>query len=363
MGGDKARRIAIVGAGLAGLSAAIACARRGFEVTLIDRSPPGHEGTAVGVQGQALQVLDDYGLGEQVRASSTPLTGHFSDIPMVGCYRPDLVRLLAEEAARVGVACLYGSEAVAVGQEAGRAWVALEDGGRIAADLVVGADGIRSAIRGQLFGDEPEPAYAGQFHLRWIATGPHVANPPGMLVQDWGKYLGYPLPNERTYIIVVFNRAGTNRIPDAEAKALFSDYIRRFDDPYIQAWADRLGPDDEIRARPFEWLLLPGPWYKGRILLIGDAAHATTAHMSYGGGLALEDGAVLGTCLADADGLEPALADFMRRRFDRVQIVVRASVALSRGEQGIDVGEQERSLIPRAFALFTQDYREAAPAP
>ena len=87
-----------------------------------------------------------------------------------------------------------------------------------------------------------------------------------------------------------------------------------------------LGPDSQIVYRPLEWLLLPDPWYKGRIVLIGDAAHATTPHMASGAGLAVEDGVALADELAKTDDVAAALRLFMDRRFERAKLVVETSV-------------------------------------
>jgi 2-polyprenyl-6-methoxyphenol hydroxylase-like FAD-dependent oxidoreductase len=83
-----------------------------------------------------------------------------------------------------------------------------------------------------------------------------------------------------------------------------------------------------INYRPLEWMMVARPWYRGRVLLIGDAAHATTPHMASGAGLAVEDGIVLTLELAAAGTVEQALASFMERRFERARIVVENSVRI-----------------------------------
>jgi 2-polyprenyl-6-methoxyphenol hydroxylase-like FAD-dependent oxidoreductase len=83
-----------------------------------------------------------------------------------------------------------------------------------------------------------------------------------------------------------------------------------------------------INYRPLEAILLPKPWYRGRVVLIGDAAHATTPHLASGAGMAIEDGIVLADELSRTDSVDAGLARFMERRFDRGKLVVENSLRL-----------------------------------
>src|SRR5690606_27540068 len=95
---------------------------------------------------------------------------------------------------------------------------------------------------------------------------------------------------------------------------------------YVQQVRENLGEDSLVNYRPLEWLLLPTPWYNGRVVLIGDAVHATTPHMASGAGMAVEDGLVLGEELERHDDVGQALAAFTARRFERARLVVENSV-------------------------------------
>jgi 2-polyprenyl-6-methoxyphenol hydroxylase-like FAD-dependent oxidoreductase len=81
-----------------------------------------------------------------------------------------------------------------------------------------------------------------------------------------------------------------------------------------------------------ENLLLPSPWNKGRIIVIGDAAHATTPHLAQGAAMAIEDAVLLGSLVQRAGPIEPLLAEFMRRRFDRAKFVVESSDQIAKWE-------------------------------
>jgi 2-polyprenyl-6-methoxyphenol hydroxylase-like FAD-dependent oxidoreductase len=106
----------------------------------------------------------------------------------------------------------------------------------------------------------------------------------------------------------------------AELLAPFGGYV-----PQVRA---QLGPGSLVNYRPLEWVLLPAPWHKSRIVLIGDAVHATTPHMASGAGMAVEDGLVLAAELATAENIEAALQSFTARRFERARLVVENSVRI-----------------------------------
>ena len=111
-------------------------------------------------------------------------------------------------------------------------------------------------------------------------------------------------------------------------------------------------PETPLIFRPFEWLLLDRPWSRGRVVLIGDAAHATTAHMGYGGGLAIEDGVAVAEEILSAETVAKAFASFEARRYERVRHVVETSLSLSRLEQkGSSEAELEAVLAPALMKM------------
>ena len=107
---------------------------------------------------------------------------------------------------------------------------------------------------------------------------------------------------------------------------------------YVAALREKLGQDSQVNYRPLEWLMLPAPWHKGRVVLIGDAVHATTPHMASGAGMAVEDGRVLAAELAAHADPDEALAAFTARRFERARMVVENSVRI--GEIEMAGGDQ-----------------------
>jgi 2-polyprenyl-6-methoxyphenol hydroxylase-like FAD-dependent oxidoreductase len=112
----------------------------------------------------------------------------------------------------------------------------------------------------------------------------------------------------------------------------------------LGAIRDGLGPSARINYRPLEKLLLPQPWHRGRAILIGDAAHATTPHLASGAGLAVEDALVLADALASGSPLEDALSGFTARRYGRCRMVVENSVQLGELEMRRAPGEEQAEL-------------------
>jgi 2-polyprenyl-6-methoxyphenol hydroxylase-like FAD-dependent oxidoreductase len=182
-------------------------------------------------------------------------------------------------------------------------------------------------------------------------------------VQDEGWYaspagrLGfYYLPQGVVYIPAVINLPEWRWFSAEDVRATFTALLDSMTAPAIKELRSRLTGESELIGRPFEWLLLPDPWCKGRTLLIGDAAHATSAHMGMGGGMALEDAVVLGQSIAAAKTLPEALEAFMKRRFERVKLVVETSVKLGHLEQQKAPHSENVAVLTKAFAALGQPY-------
>ena len=367
----------MIGGGIAGFSAAIALARVGVRCDVIEiaHAPLG---ASLGISGRAAEALDELGVYDQCYATGTPwgrdttaaslmdAAGNLlspgpprPDWPgsktAMGVYRPTLLKILEEEAERLDVRIRRGLTASAIQNNEEAAVVTLSNGEQSSYDLVVGADGIGSHTRALLFPDAPKPAYSGQMSIRWMAPGPAI-QPEGMYVGPVGRVGFYYLPQGYVYVPAVLSAPEYVRLSNEEVYALFSRLLDSYTAPAIVELRKRLTPEADLICRPFEWILLSEPWYRGHSLLIGDAAHATTAHMGMGGGMALEDAVVLAQCLAKAATLEEALATFMERRLPRVRTVVETSVQLSRLEQAKAPPLETRALMKTALEAIAAPY-------
>jgi naringenin degradation protein FdeE len=368
----------VVGGGIAGLSAAVALARAGVECDVVELADA-PLGASLALSGRAAEALDELGVYDECYATGRPFTSdttatsqHAADGRLispgprrpqwpgaktaVGVYRPVLLRILADTAQGVGVKIRTGITVRAIEDHDDASRVVFSDGGEGRYDLVVGADGIGSRTRGLVFPEAPAPTYAGQLSIRWMVPGPAVEG-EGWYLGPVGRFGFYHLPRQETvYVPAVLNAPDRVRLSAEEVHARFAALLDSYTAPAVVELRRHLTPDADLICRPFEWILLPAPWYRGRTILIGDAAHATTAHMGMGGGMAIEDAVVLGQCVAAASTLPEAFDAFMARRFERVRTVVETSVELSRMEQEGAPTSANMALMSTALRTIAQPY-------
>lgn len=369
--------VLIIGGGIAGLSAAIALSRVGVQCNVVEiaDSPLG---ASLGISGRAAEALAELGVYDQCYATSTPFerdttAAHIHDATgrllstgpkrpewpgaktALGVYRPELLRILEETARSLGATIERGVTAEAIEDRDDVSLVTFTDGRQRRFDFVIGADGIGSRTRSMIFPDAVKPAYSGQISIRWMVPGAAIAG-EGWYFGPVGRMGFYHLPQGVIYVPAVITMPEFKRMSDAEVYALYTRLLDSYTAPAIVELRSRLTPDSDLICRPFDWILLRDKWHRGRTLLIGDAAHATTAHMGMGGGMALEDAVVLAQCIAAAPTLTDAFDAFMARRFERVRTVVETSVALSRLEQSNAPPSENIKLLTSAFAVIGEPY-------
>ena len=374
---SRRKILLIVGGGIAGLAAAVALARQGVRCDVIERSDT-QQGASLAFSGRAAMALDELGVYQEVHDTGTAFGPDSTAASIrnaagelvspgpqrptwpgakdgVAVYRPVFVDVMAEAAEKLGVRISKGLTVEHIDNGDDRVTATLSNGETRDYDLLVAADGIGSRTRTNLFPDAPKPEFSGQLSIRWMAPGPKI-EPEGWYMSPVGRLGFYYLPQGYVYVPAVINMPEWRWLSDEEVRAQFQRLLDSFTAPAIVELRSRLTPDAQLIGRPFEWLLLPDPWFQGRCLVIGDAAHATTAHMGMGGGMAVEDAAVLGQCVANAATLPEALEMFMKRRFERVKTVVDTSVKLSKLEQAKAPPSENRALLTAAFQAIGQPY-------
>lgn len=188
-----------------------------------------------------------------------------------------------------------------------------------------------------------------------MAPGPAIAHEE-WYVSPIGRLGFYYLPQDLIYIPAVINMPEQRWLSDEEVRAMFTDLLDSMTAPAIVELRSRLTDSAQLIGRPFEWILVPDRWFRGRVLLIGDAAHATSAQMSMGGGMAPDDAVVLGRSVAAAASLPDALKALMQRRFERVKLVVETSTSLGRLEQDRAPPAENQALLTQAFAALAMPY-------
>lgn len=349
----------IVGGGIGGMSAALSMARRGIAVTLIDSDPNWRVyGAGITITGMSLRAFDDLGVLDEIRDRGFVHNGmrprHFSGAPLGeprlappgappvmlggGIMRPVLHDILACRVREAGIDVRLGLTADTLDQDDDGVDVTFCDGTTSRFDLVVGADGIFSKTREMIFPDAPGPQFTGQGCWRIVAERPPEIDRAEIYFGGPLKLGMSPISQSQMYVFLLEHVPGNPWFaPDTHVS-----HLSALMEPFggnVPAVRAALCEDSQIVYRPLEWLILPDPWYKGRVVLIGDAAHATTPHMASGAGLAVEDGLVLADELASHNSVEAALSGFMSRRLDRARMVVETSV--KQGEMEISLADRQ----------------------
>jgi 2-polyprenyl-6-methoxyphenol hydroxylase-like FAD-dependent oxidoreductase len=369
----------IVGGGIGGLAAAIALQNVGIQCTVveIDMKPVG---AGIGFAGRAPQALQALGVYEQAcatgkpftEAMKAPVTRDAAGVPMhapplkasfdgsfapVGVHRPVFAEILLSRARECGAIVRERLSITRIEEMAKGALVTLTNGETSTADCVIGADGIGSVTRALVFPEVPEPEYAGQMSLRWLAPYPPIEPADWYDAGNGGRIAIHNQPVQENIYVPMVITMPERRLSQQDCFEITRDLLDQFTAPAIAELRERLTPDAEIIARPFKWLLVDAPWHRGRTMLIGDAAHATTAHMGMGGGMALEDAVVLADCIAEASNLQAVFDRFMQRRWQRVKTVVETSVAISKLEQAcVPDGPERGALMGKGMAALSAPY-------
>lgn len=363
----SAKKVLVVGFGIGGATAAYAMSRAGLDVHAIDIR---HGDAAMGGVGicllqNALRVLRSIDLAgpclesgllfEVVREfdHAGNLQGAHPAPPGIGIRRPDLARILETAAEQAGATLEKGLTVADLRQRSDAVEVVFSDGREAVYDVVVVADGAYSQLRAKVFGGDLAPRFAGQSGWRFAAPRPPEIDGFCIFRSPKGRSVGaLPTSKDGCYIFFLENSAAPLRMPDDQLHVLIRERMQEYTAPALRQGLDLLADPRQVLFRPFDITLVPAPWHRGRVVLIGDAAHAPTPQMTSGGGMAIEDAVVLTECLAGTSSVADALEAYSRRRFDRVKTVFDASLQLSRYEQEDSVGNKQKTM-----ALLLQTYQ------
>ncbi|MFM0155673.1 FAD-dependent oxidoreductase [Paraburkholderia sediminicola] len=365
-------RVLIVGGGIGGMSTAIALAELGWAVDLIDLDPQWRVyGAGITITGptlrafKALGVLPDIlelaytGTGIQVCAvDGTRLTVLATPVReadgIPGCggiMRPVLHRILSGRTRSAGVNIALGLSVEALQQDADGVDVTFTDGTLARYCLVVGADGLFSKVRKIILPHAPEPEFTGQNAWRLLLDRPEQIDRRHFFLGGPFKVGLTPVSDREMYMFLLQNTSSKLRVPEAELHTELRKLTDRYEGPVKQI-GRQLTAQSPIVLRPLEAFLLPGPWYKGRVVLVGDAAHPTTPQLASGAGLAVEDALVLRDELAVGTSVPKALHQFMARRYARCRLVVENSLEIGRREQAGRPMEDQTILVEESLRIL-----------
>ncbi|MFN4101063.1 MAG: FAD-dependent oxidoreductase, partial [Pararhodobacter sp.] len=262
-----------------------------------------------------------------------------------GIMRPALARILSGAVRAEGVDVRLGVTFTAIDKDSGR--VAFTDGTERAYDLIVGADGFNSAVRKAHYPEAPKPQYIGQAVWRAVVPRPAELATISMWMGPKLKAGVNQVSDSESYIFLTEDKPVNERVAPETFVPALKVLLSKFPSPVLTRLAAGLDENSAINYRPLENLMLPLPWSRGRVVLIGDAVHATTPHMAAGALLGMEDGMVLAECGATQGTLDAAFAAFEQRRFERCRMVVDNSARLAEIE--VTGGDQaEHTQIMRA---------------
>ncbi|GAA4836453.1 FAD-dependent monooxygenase [Saccharopolyspora rosea] len=349
------RRALIVGGGIGGLSAAIALRRIGVEVDLVEKNATWSVyGVGIIQPGNALRALDRLGVAEQCVAQGYPILGVRSWTadggtllrdntfpsavpglpPNNGITRRRLHDILVSAANDSGANIRTGVTVSTLEQEPDAVHIGFSDGRHRSYDLVVGADGLYSRLRERVFGDQHKAKFTGQ--VAWRVNLPRIPELDRLWMYRGSRgTAGFvPLAPDLMYMLTIEKvpDGAPLRLPQDGLAAEYRNRLAEYGGP-VAEHRELVRDDAEVVYRPVDNILLPAPWHRGRVLLIGDAAHGTSPHCGQGGAQAIEDGVVLAEEIAKQAPVEQVLASFMQRRFARCKTVVEGSERIGRWEQ------------------------------
>jgi 2-polyprenyl-6-methoxyphenol hydroxylase-like FAD-dependent oxidoreductase len=372
--------VLIVGGGIAGLGAAIALGRRGVQTTVVERAD-GAIGASIGLGERAVYALEELGIldraiarGRAIMKEDVPpyaafnaqgerLPGSVPDhgddwtLPIeIRIYRPILAELMREAAREHGAEILMGHSYRTVEQVGDRIVAELTIGERREFDLLMAADGVHSELRSRFFPAAGEPVYTGFMSFRAMLPDGEDDWPSGRHIVR-GTGVQTALLRDNTYYVALPRHMEQRRIEQDEARAIMRETLQEYHPSELfDELTERITDDVNVIIGPFEWIFVEPPWHTGRVVLIGDAAHATAPTIGMAGGMALEDTVVLAQELDRADELDQGLTAYAQRRCPRAKLVVETSAMLMDTHRERRPPQEEWAIRLNALYQLIQPY-------
>ena len=351
------RKILIAGAGIGGLTAALACLKRGFDVEVYEQAAELKEaGAGLQVSANGTRALYELGVGaalkhlscevasKEYRLWNTGEAWKLYDLgaesvarygyPYFTVYRPDLLAVLADAVRAIKPGAIH-LDARSTGFEAddGGVTLLMERGGvrqTARGDVLIGADGVHSSIRQALFGAD-QPTFTGIMVWRGVIAmeqlPAHLRRMVGLNWLGFGKHVvNYPLHGGRLMNFVAVTERSDWQVESWSVRGTTEECLADY-----PGWHDDIQTMIKAIDAPYKWALktrAPLPrWSAGRVSLLGDACHSTLPFMAQGAVMAIEDGFILARALHEVDDVPQALTRYENARRERTTGVVEGSNA------------------------------------
>jgi 2-polyprenyl-6-methoxyphenol hydroxylase-like FAD-dependent oxidoreductase len=360
--------IVIVGGGIAGCSAAIALTAIGHKVRILEKQAAWRfQSSGIFVYSNGLASMQELGVMQDMIAAGfavpdgrnsyfdhhgTPITASFypsadgGKIPAIlGIKRAEIHRVLARRMEQTGVQIDLDSSVAALDQADDRVHLQLTDGRQLDCDLLIGADGVRSVTR-SLMGLDLAPRYTGFGVWRSVHRRPADLQDKIMMMGPAKRFGIMPISADRLYTFGTVAEPEDSFFAPADWPRLMQERFAEFGGP-AAPFLQELDGEAEVLYTAVEEVVLPLPWHRGRVLLIGDAAHASTPFMGQGGAMAIQDAVILARALTRHSDMEAALTAFGKARTGPCQFVQAVSRAV--GEAGAN--EDSANLASRNAEL------------
>lgn len=356
---DNRLNILIVGGGIAGCSSAIALTNAGHKVRIIEKQTEWRfQSSGIFVYSNGLESMQALGVMDEMVAAGfivpkgrniyydhrgMPIVDTFYPSPqngkvpaILGIKRAEMHRVLAARMAALDVTVDLGLTIDAIEQSENAAIVTLTDGSQISVDLVIGADGVSSATR-DMIGAGVEPRYTGFGVWRSVHQRPADLTDKIMMMGPAKRYGIMPISDDRLYTFGTVAEPEDSYFPPEDWIEIMKARFAEFSGP-ASRFLDNLDDGSEVLYTAVQEVVMPLPWHRGRVVLIGDAAHASTPFMGQGGAMAIQDALVLTRALKAHNKLDHALTAFGQARYPVCQFVQDVSRRVGEAGAQEDVG-------------------------
>lgn len=367
----EVRTAIVIGGGIAGPVTAMALRMAGITASVYEAYPSTADGIGGGLAlaPNGVAALRVVGADEAVTACATPILRQVMTVgdkrldlpglanvpPLQVVGRSDLYRVLHDRAVAAGVTIEYGKRLVEVQETATGTTATFADGSTAHADVLIGADGVRSTVRRLIDPNAPGPHFTGLLGFEAVARH-EVDAEPGTMTFAFGKrgyYLYWPEPGGGTRWGVNLPQQRPMSLTEARAVPA-SDWMRELRAVYGE---DHPGRELMLTSEPDELQVVGSlhimprvpHWYRGRMVLVGDAAHAPSNSSGQGASLALESAVQLARCLRDLPDIPSAYATFERLRRSRVEKVAARAAKINHAKAP---GAVMKALMPILMPLM-----------